>query len=214
MAPGQSDEYPSLQFTHRNHEFLITVVPDGADVLLKLSDQYGHIMLPFSTRVTGVQREGSLVRQPIDRRMAELRGSIQKLNDTEFLRFLETPRSAGDFNWTPAELDAVSKIDWSKPAATLVHEAHSFAIGAFVTPERMIFLLSDADGPFDGPLSIPRASIERAEAKGTNPLELGVSVMTERIRTWTASRTQIFVKNTPRLTSLLRANRQAKNKLN
>jgi hypothetical protein len=78
----------------------------------------------------------------------------------------------------------------------------------------MILLLSDADGPFDGPLSIPRASIERAVGKGTDPLEFGVSIMTERIRTWTAARTRIFVKNTPRLTALLEANRQAKKKLN
>jgi hypothetical protein len=131
--------------------------------------------------------------------MNELRRYITERDKPNFLRFLEIPRAASDFQWTPAELDAASKIDWSKPEATFVHEGHSFAIGAFATSERLVLLLRDASGPLDVPMSIPRSSIMRAEANGTDPLEFGVKAMIGRIRTWNAAHTAAFVGSTPRL---------------
>jgi hypothetical protein len=177
-------EYPSLLFVHSGHEFIITTVPDGADVLLHIADQHGRMLLPVSTRVVDANvRPGSGPhRRLISAQMAELRRSVQSLDDASFLNFLETPRAAADFQWTLAELDAASKIDWSKPATTLVHQGYYFLIGAFVTPERMVLLLRDADGLFDAPMSIPRASIERSEAKGTDPLDFGIRIMVGRIR--------------------------------
>lgn len=201
MAAEQTEEYPSLIFVHRDHEFVITAFPDGADVLLQIADQYGRFSLPFSMKISGAnaQRGPRLNRRPINAGMNELRRYVTELDKPDFLRFLEIPRAASDFQWTPAELDAASKIDWAKPAATLVHEGHSFAIGAFVTQERLVLLLRDASGPFDAPMSIPRPSIMRAEAKGTDPLEFGAKAMLGRIRTWNATHTAAFVRSTPRL---------------
>jgi hypothetical protein len=74
-----------------------------------------------------------------------------------------------------------------------------FLIGAFVTPERMVILLRDPDGPFDAPMSIPKESMMRSEAKGVDPLDFGVNIMVDRIRGWNAPRTDAFVRDTPRL---------------
>jgi hypothetical protein len=201
MAPSRSNDYPSLLFVHNDHEFIITAVPDGADMLLHIADQYGRMLLPVSTRVVGANARsgGRLNHRLIDIGIAELRRSVERLDGENFLNFLETPRAASDFRWTPAELDAAKKIDWSKPAATLVHQGYYFLIGAFVTPERMVILLRDADGPFDAPMSIPRESMMRSEAKGVDPLDFGVNIMVDRIRAWNASCTEAFVRNTPRL---------------
>jgi hypothetical protein len=201
MAAERTEVYPSLVFVHRDHEFVITAFPDGADILLQIADQYGRFSLPFLMKISGAnaQRDGRLNRRPIDAGMNELRTSVTELDEPDFLRFLEIPRAASDFQWTPAELDAASKIDWSKPAATLVHERHSFAIGAFATQERLVLLLRDASEPFDAPMSIPRSSIMPAVAKDTDPLEFGVKAMIGRIRTWNAAHTAAFVRSTPRL---------------
>jgi hypothetical protein len=201
MAFERPYGYPSLLFVHNDHEFIITAVPDGVDVVLHIADQYGRMLLPISTRVVGanVGSGGGPNRRLISARMAAMRRSIEAFDDASFLNFLETPRAASDFQWTPAEFDAASKIDWSKPAATLVHQGYYFIIGAFVVPERMVLLLRDADGPFNAPMPIPKASIMRSEAKGVDPLDFGVRIMVERIRGWTASRTAAFVRDTPRL---------------
>ena len=63
----------------------------------------------------------------------------------------------------------------------------------------MVILLRDANGLFDAPMSIPRESMMRSEAKGVDPLDFGVNIMVDRIRAWNASRTETFVRNTPRL---------------
>jgi hypothetical protein len=201
MAPNRSDDFPSLLFVHNDHEFIITAVPDGADVLLHIADQYGRMLLPVSTRVVGANAwpGGRPNHRLIGVAVAELRRSVERLAGEKFLNFLETPRAASDFRWTPAELEAAKKIDWSKPAATLVHQGYYFLIGAFVTPERMVILLRDPDGPFDAPMSIPKESMMRSEAKGVEPLDFGVDIMVDRIRAWTASRTEAFVRETPQL---------------
>jgi hypothetical protein len=190
-----------LLFVHNDHEFTITAVPDGADVLLHIADQYGWMLLPISTRVVGANARpgGRSSHRLIGVGMAELRRSVESLDDAKFRVFLETPRAAGAFRWTLAELDGASNIDWSRPAATLVHQGYYFLIGAFVTPERMVLLLRDADGLFDAPMSIPKESITRSEAKRVNPLDFGVNIMVDRIPAWTASRTEAFVRDTPRL---------------
>ena len=163
MAAERTDEYPSLVFVHRDHEFVITALLNGADILLQIADQYGRFSLPFLMKISGAnaKRGRRLDRPPIDAGMNELRTFVTELDEPDFLRFLEIPRAASDFQWTPAELDAASRIDWSEPAATLVHRGYSFAIGAFVTQERLVLLLRDASGPFDAPMSVPRASIMR-----------------------------------------------------
>jgi hypothetical protein len=201
MAPNRPDDFPSLLFVHNDHEFIITTVPDGADVLLHIADQYGRLLLPVSPRVVGANASpgGRLNHRLIGIAMAELRRSVKRLASERFLNFLETPRAAADFRWTPAELDAARNIDWSKPAATLVHQESYFLIGAFVTPERMVILLRDPDGPFDAPMSMPKESLIRAEAKGVDPLAFGVGVMVDRIRGWNAPSTEAFVRDTPRL---------------
>jgi hypothetical protein len=51
MAPNRLYDYSSLLFVHNSHEFTITAVPDGADVLLHIADQHGRMLLPVSTRV-------------------------------------------------------------------------------------------------------------------------------------------------------------------
>jgi hypothetical protein len=198
MEANRSDDFPSLLFVHNDHEFIITTVPDGADVLLHIADQYSRMLLPVSTRVVGANASpgGRPNHRLIGVAMAELRRSVERLAGEKFLSFLETPRAAGDFRWTPADLDAAKNIDWSKPAATLVHQGYYFLIGAFVTPERMVILL---DGPFDAPMSIPMESMMRSEAKGVNPLDFGVGIMINRIRGWNAPRTEAFVRDTPRL---------------
>jgi hypothetical protein len=203
MAPERTKDYPSLVFIHSNCEFRISVVPDGPDVVLHIADQYGRIMLPYPTRITGAnaRRRRDLNRRRIDAAITALRNAIEELEDAAFLRFLETPRAANDFQWTFAELESAAKIDWSVPAATFMHEGHNFAIGAFATDERMVLLLKDADAPFDAPLSIPRASILSMEMKGADPLVYGVKTIVERIRTWSTSRTAAFVEDTPRLTA-------------
>src|ERR1700722_8099923 len=179
MAPNRSDDFPSLLFVHNDHEFVITAVPDGTDVILHIADQYGRMLLPVSTRVVGANAR--LGRRPNHRSigvaMAELRRAVERLAGGKFLNFLETRRAASDFRWTPAELEAAKKLDWSKPAATLVHQGYYFLIGAFVTPERMVILLRDPDGPFDAPMSIPKESMMRSEAKGVDPLDFGVNIM-------------------------------------
>ena len=201
MAPNRFSDYPSLQFVHNDHEFIITAVPDGGDVLLHLADQYGRMLLPISTRVVGAKARsgGRLNHRLIDVAIAELRRSVEHLDGEKFLNFLETPRAASEFRWTPAELEGARKMDWSKPAATLVHQGYYFLIGAFVTPERMVILLRDPDGPFDAPMSIPKESMMRSEAKGVDPLDFGINIMVDRIRGWDASRTAAFVRDTPRL---------------
>lgn len=201
MAPNRSDKLPSLRFVHNDHEFIITTVSAGADILLHIADQYGRMLLPVSPRVAGAN--GSPGGRPnhrlVEVAMAELRRSVERLAGEAFLNFLETPRAAADFRWTLAELDAAKKIDWSKPAATLVHQGYCFLIGAFVTAERMVILLRDPDGPFDAPMSMPKESIVRAEAKGVDPLAFGVGIMIDRIRGWNAPCTEAFVRDTPRL---------------
>jgi hypothetical protein len=201
MAPNRSEDFPSLLFVHNDHEFIITAVPDGADVLLHIADQYGRMLLPVSTRVPGTNAwpSGRPNHRLIGVAMAELRRSVERLAGEKFLNFLETPRAASDFRWTSAELEAAKTIDWSKPAATLVHQGYYFLIGAFVTPERMVILLRDPDGPFDAPMSIPKESMMRSEAKGVDPLDFGVNIMVDRIRGWNAPRTEAFVRDTPRL---------------
>jgi hypothetical protein len=201
MAPNRSEDFPSLLFVHNDHEFIITAVPDGADVLLHIADQYGRILLPVSTRVPGANAwpSGRPNHRLIGVAMAELLRSVERLAGEKFLNFLETPRAASDFRWTSAELEAAKTIDWSKPAATLVHQGYYFLIGAFVTPERMVILLRDPDGPFDAPMSIPKESMMRSEAKGVDPLNFGVNIMVDRIRGWNAPRTEAFVRDTPRL---------------
>lgn len=201
MASNRSDEFPSLLFVHNDHEFIITAVPDGTDVLLHIADQYGRMLLAVSTRVVGanVPSGGRPNHRLIGVAMAKLRRSVEGLVGQNFLNFLETPRAASEFRWTPAELEAARKIDWSRPAATLVHQGYYFLIGVFVTPERMVILLRDPDGPFDAPMSIPKESMMRSEARGVDPLDFGVKVMVDRIRAWTASRTETFVRDTPRL---------------
>jgi hypothetical protein len=100
--------FPSLLFVHNDHEFVITAVPDGTDVILHIADQYGRMLLPVSTRVVGANAR--LGRRPNHRSigvaMAELRRSVERLAGEKFLNFLETPRAASDFRWTPAELEA------------------------------------------------------------------------------------------------------------
>jgi hypothetical protein len=201
MAPNRPEDFPSLPFVHNGHEFIITAVPDGADVLLHIADQYGRMLLPVSTRVVGGNaRQGAgLDHRLVGIAMAEMRKSVERLAGAKFLDFLETPRAAGDFRWTRAELEAAKTIDWSKPAATLVHQEYYFIIGAFVTPERMVILLRDPHGPFDAPMSIPKESMMRSEAKGVDPLDFGVKIMVDRIRGWNAPQTEAFVRDTPRL---------------
>jgi hypothetical protein len=169
--------------------------------LIHIADQYGRMLLPISTRVVGANARsgGRLNHRLIEVGIAELRRSVERLDGEKFLNFLETPRAASDFRWTPAELEAAKKIDWSKPAATLVHQGYYFLIGAFVTPERMVILLRDANGLFDAPMSIPRESMMRSEAKGVDPLDFGVNIMVDRIRAWNASHTETFVRDMPRL---------------
>jgi hypothetical protein len=205
MAPKRR-EYPSLRFFHFGHEFLISAVPDGANVELHIADQYGQLLLPLSLMILGakVRRGGDNDRRRIAAGMAEVRKLIEALDEARLLKLLEVPRAASNFDWTPEELDAASKIDWSHPAATLVHEDRSFSIAAFETEQRMVFLLGDADGPFDGPMSIPREMIMRAELKGDDPLLFGVRAMVTQIRTWSTSRTTAFVRNGPRLMERMR----------
>src|SRR5258708_34571777 len=135
MAPNRSEDFPSLLFVHTDHEFIITAVPDGADVLLHIADQYGRMLLPVSTRVPGANAwpSGRPNHRLIGVAIAELRRSVERLAGEKFLNFLEAPRAASDFRWTSAELEAAKTIDWSKPAATLVHQGYYFLIGAFVT---------------------------------------------------------------------------------
>src|SRR5262249_12225748 len=104
MVSERPHEYPSLRFVHNNHEFIITAVPDGADVLLHIADRYGRMLLPISTRVVGANaRPGrGLNRRLIGVGMADLRRSVESLDGTGFLNFLQTPRAASDFRWTLA----------------------------------------------------------------------------------------------------------------
>src|ERR1700744_2967745 len=136
MASNRSDDLPSLPFVHNEHEFIITAVPDGTDVLLDIADQYGRMLLPVSTRVVGANGwpGGRPNHRVLGAAMAELRRSVERLAGEKFLNFLETPRAASEFRWTPAELAAARKIDWSRPAATLVPQGYYFLIGVFVTP--------------------------------------------------------------------------------
>jgi hypothetical protein len=96
------------------------------------------------------------------------------------------------------------KIDWSHPTATFVHERCSFSVAPFETEQRMVFLLRDAGGPFDGPLSMPREMIVRAKMKGDDPLLFGVRAMVTQVRTWSTSRTATFVRDAPRLIDRMR----------
>jgi hypothetical protein len=94
MAPNRPDDFPSLLFVHNDHEFIITTVPDGADVLLHIADQYGRLLLPVSPRVVGANASpgGRLNHRLIGIAMAELRRSVKRLASERFLNFLETPR--------------------------------------------------------------------------------------------------------------------------
>ena len=201
MAPTRP-KYRTLKFTHLGVEFCVTAVPAGVDVELHIADQYGRLLLPISLLISGAKQEpgNGNRRQRIDAGMAELQKAVKALDEPRFLKFLEIPRAASDFDWTPAELNAASKIDWSQPAAAIVHEGYCFSIAAFETEHRLVILLSDADGPFDGPMSVPREMIDRANWKGDDPLLFGVRAMVTQIRTWSESRTAAFVRDAPRLT--------------
>ncbi|HEY4254303.1 MAG TPA: hypothetical protein VGM87_24060 [Roseomonas sp.] len=201
MARGRPDEHPPLIFVHRGHEFTVTAVPDGADVELHIADRHGRILLPGSIGIRGpvVPRGRRLNRRSIDTGMAELRKAIEELDHARLHSLLEAPRAAGDFQWTPAEREAAARIDWSEPAATIVHAGYSFAIGVFVTERRMVLLLRDADGPFDAPMSMPRDAMLRAALHGADPRAIGVTAMAAQLRAWNASRVAAFVRNTPRL---------------
>jgi hypothetical protein len=59
--------------------------------------------------------------------------------------------------------------------------------------------MEDPDGPFDAPMSIPKESMTRSEAKGVDPLDFGVNIMLDRTRAWDAPCTEAFVRDTPRL---------------
>jgi hypothetical protein len=48
MAAERTDQYPSLVFVHRDHEFVVTALADGADILVQIADQYGRFSLPFA----------------------------------------------------------------------------------------------------------------------------------------------------------------------
>lgn len=201
MAPKRPDENLSLTFTHRGHQFTITAVPDGDDYFLQLADRYGPILLALSIKIAAadVWCGGNLDRQPIEAGMAKVRDAIKQLDLKSFRGLLNTPRAADEFQWTPAELEAASSIDWSKPAAAIVHEGRSFSIGAFVGKGRMVILLRDANGPFNAPFSIPRDSMIRAAVNGTDPLAFGVHIMLAKVRAWSPAQMEAFVKNTPRL---------------
>ena len=201
MAPKRP-KHRSLKFIHLGVEFYVTAVPAGADVELQIADQHGRLLLPISLLISGARQEpgSGNKRRRIDAGMAELQKAVKALDEPRFLKFLEIPRAASDFDWTPAELDAASKIDWSQPTATVVHEGCRFSIAAFETEQRLVILLSDADGPFDGPMSVPREMIDRADLKGDDPLLFGVRAMVTQIRTWSESRTVAFVRAAPRLT--------------
>lgn len=206
MARQRPRRYSSLVFVHRDHEFSIVAVPLDGGIELQISDRHGRIMLPLSVRISdaGQRREPRMSSGPVTRGMAELRKSIEELDDARFQGLLAAPRAASEYQWTPAELDAASRIDWSNPAAVVVHEGYRFAIGAFVTDERMVLLLHDDRGPFDAPMSIPKDSVLRAWINGRDPLAIGVGTMTTQIRSWSASRTSAFIQSTPRLALHLR----------
>jgi hypothetical protein len=86
MEANRSDDFPSLLFVHNDHEFIITTVPDGADVLLHIADQYGRMLLPVSTRVVGANASpgGRPNHRLIGVAMAELRRSVERLAGENF----------------------------------------------------------------------------------------------------------------------------------
>lgn len=206
MAGRRPRSYSPITFTHRGHEFTIAAAPFDGGVELQISDTHGRIMLPLSIRISAadLRRRPGLDGGAVARGMAELRKSIEELDEARLQGLLAAPRAASEYQWTPADLDAASQIDWSKPAAVLVHEGHSFAIGAFVTEQRMVFVLRDDRGPFDAPMSIPKDSVLQAWIRGRDPTAIGVGAMTTQIRSWSASHTSAFVRNTPRLALHLR----------
>ena len=209
MSSDPPGEYPALTFSCRGHEFLIRAVPEGDDIALQITDHYGRILLPLVVKIRGtdLRRGGSFDHRLIDAGMAEFRKAVEALDHTRFREFLSTSRAATDFQWTPAELDAASRIDWSKPAATAIHEGCRFWIDALTSEGRMVFLLRNADGIFDAPMFVPSDSVTRAVMNGTDPVTTGVRAMLAKIRGWSASQTLAFINDTPRLAVRMRASR-------
>src|SRR5882757_1727338 len=98
MAPNRSYDFPSLLFVRNDHEFTITAVTDGADVVLHIADQYGRMLVPISTKIVGANARpgGRPNHRLIGVGMARLRRSVESLDDAKFLNFLETPRAASE----------------------------------------------------------------------------------------------------------------------
>jgi hypothetical protein len=64
MAAERTEGYPSLVFVHHDHEFVITALPGGADILLQIADQHGRFSLPFAMKISGANTQARQTPRP------------------------------------------------------------------------------------------------------------------------------------------------------